>query len=85
MLYLPDQSSILNVILSSEVNDHWRPELVDALENTQVEIHIYFLQHPHKNKVRSLLYLYLTSYHLWRVGSAGNRLNSSVDAHDLLS
>lgn len=36
-IYLPDQSPILNVILSPEVNDHWRPKLVDALKKKQVE------------------------------------------------
>lgn len=31
-LHLPDQSPVLNIILGSEVNDHRRPKLVDALE-----------------------------------------------------
>lgn len=43
-LYLPDQSPVLNVILSSEVNDHGRPKLVDALEKKQVEIFVYSLK-----------------------------------------
>lgn len=43
-LYLPDQSPVFNVILSSEVNDHWRPKLVDALVKKQDEIFVYFLK-----------------------------------------
>lgn len=31
-LHLPDQSPVLYIILGSEVNDHGRPKLVDALE-----------------------------------------------------
>ena len=34
-MYLPYQSPILNIILSPEVYDHWRPKLVNSLRMTQ--------------------------------------------------
>lgn len=34
--YLPYQSPVLNIILGSEVNDHRRPKLVDALKKEKV-------------------------------------------------
>lgn len=43
-LYLPDQSPVLNVVLSSEVDDHRRAELIDALGKRQMEIFVYFLK-----------------------------------------
>ena len=52
-LYLPDQSPVLNVILSPEVNDHRRPELVDALENNTSTYLVYFLkQHDCNTSIR---------------------------------
>ena len=52
-LYLPDQSPVLNVILSPEVNDHRRPELVDALENNTSRYLVYFLkQHDCNTSIR---------------------------------
>ena len=45
--YLPDQSPVLHIILSSEVDDHRRAKLVNALEKkkkTQLEILAYCLK-----------------------------------------
>lgn len=54
-LHLPDQSPVLNVILSSEVNDHRRPKLVDSLEKKQVEILFYFLKQERFSSSNSLM------------------------------